>query len=319
MRNARISILNTRMAYNSDEEDSLVLDKACDGIKNLGKDRPDLILLSEIFSTYVREETPAYVKSIAQSVPGPLSDRLSLLAKEFNTYIAFGMFRKDGDDVFNSLVLLDRNGNHVWTYDKMTPVICEMDDWGIKPGGYPQSYECDFGRIGAAICFDINFLELAEIYSRQKIELLLFSSVFPGGRLVDIWALRYGFAVACSTYCDNNKIMDCTGTTISKTSNKIPHITGILNLNRRIVHMDGNLEKLEKIRDKYAGDVLIEDMRDEGCCILRSLKPGLEVDSLFEEYGVEYLDSYFTRSRKVREQNGGFPCFDYNIKFGDKL
>ena len=93
---------------------------------------------------------------------------------------------------------------------------------GIAAGTMLTSYQCDFGRVGGAICFDINFSELAEIYCRQDVELLLFASNFPAGKLLDAWAVRYGFAIAGSTLYDHNRVIDCTGTTVGHTSDIMP-------------------------------------------------------------------------------------------------
>lgn len=304
MREVRVSTVNTQRAdpvYS--QEKSLALAK--ERIESIGRDRPDIIILAEHFANSASVATREDYKRVAQSVPGPISEELSALARKYRTYIAFGLARKDGEDVFNSLVLLDRDGRHVWTYDKSTPVTLETTACGVLPGREPASYQCDFGRVGGAICFDINFLELAEIYSRQDVELVLFSSMFPAGRLLDVWAIRYGFNIAGSTWYDRNRIIDCTGATVARTSDIMPYTTAVLNLNRCVLHMDGNLGKLDEIRTKYAGDVLVEDMRDEALCVLTSLKKGLEVHDLIRDYKLEKLYDYLNQAREMRSSCGG--------------
>ena len=149
---------------------------------------------------------------------------------------------------------------------------------------------------------------MGQIYFDQQIELLLFASAFPAGRLLDAWALRFGFAIAASTYYDNNRIIDCTGITVARTSDHLPYATAVMNLNRRVVHMDYNLAKLDQMRSAYAGDVIIENLRDEGMCVITSLKRGLEVVDLMKEFDVMTLPAYFAHSRQVREQHGGLPA-----------
>ena len=274
MRQARISIINTHQ-LGATEDDGIRLARARERIQAAGRDRPDLALLPELFANSPRENTREAAAQAAQPVPGPISEELAPLARHFHAYIAFGLLRRAGERLYNSLVLLDRAGEPVWIYDKVTPVDVEMTDWGETPGALPQAFACDFGRIGAAICFDINFNELAEHYAHQDIELLLFASAFPAGRLLDAWAVRYGFAIAGCTYYQNNRIIDCTGATVARTSDLLPYATAALNLNRRVVHMDKNLARLDQMRSKYAGEVLIEDLRDEALCVITSLKEGL--------------------------------------------
>ena len=319
MREARISIVSRgpkatlgRKEDAVDETSPAILTAVKGLIEKVSRDKPDIILLPEIFANHPEDMVPASAAKAAQTVPGPLSEELSGLARKYRTYIGFGLLRRCGRRIFNSLVLLDRSGKHVWTYDKTTPMPTEMIGWGVTPGSRPRSFDCDFGRVAGAICFDINFLELAEIYLRQDAELILFSSAFPAGRLLDVWAIRYGFNLAGSTWYDYNRVIDCTGVTIGQTSDILPCTTTVLNLNRRLVHMDFNLGKIERLLKKYAGDVVVQDLRPEATCVITSLKKGLEVTDLIREFRIERLPAYFDRSRRVRQKNGGLKV----IKWG---
>lgn len=307
MRLAKISVVNTHRGATG-EDTSVYLPRAVERIHSVARDRPDLILMSEVFANHAAKPTRRATAEAAQDLEGPITEELSALARRYRAYIAFGLLRRQGACIYNSLVLLDRKGKPVWVYDKTTPMTTEITGCGIRPGRKPAPFDTDFGRIGGAICFDLNFNELAELYWRQETELILFSSAFPGGRLLDNWAVRYGFAVAQSTWYDHNRIMDCTGATAAQTSDLLPAMTACLNLNRRVVHMDFNLGKLDRMRDQYRGDVLVEDMRQEATCVITSLKPGLEVSSLIKEFKVETLPHYFDRARRTRARNqGGLP------------
>jgi predicted amidohydrolase len=304
MREARISIVNTANVINREGRDVL-LDRARERIGLVARDRPDVILLTEQFANCPIDNNQCGSHGTAEDLSGPITQELAALAKEHNTYIAYGMLRRDGERFFNSMVLLDRKGKPAWIYDKITPVPYETEQCGVTPGKRPAAFNTDFGRIGAAICFDINFIEIAEAYFEQDIELLLFPSAFPAGRLLDAWAVRYGFAIAGSTWYDHNRIIDCTGATVGRTSDFCSYTTAVLNLNRRVVHMDGNMDGLDRMRTRYAGDVLIEDMREEATVAVTSLKKGLEIKDLMKEFEIESLYAYFTRSRKVRKEHGG--------------
>ncbi|MCL5674880.1 MAG: carbon-nitrogen hydrolase family protein [Candidatus Omnitrophica bacterium] len=304
MRQIRLSIVNS-VKSGIKEEASVILKKVRERIEKLGADKPDIILLSEMFANCPCACSYAETQKSAQSIDGPISEELSSLAKKFHSYIAFGLLRQSGKSFYNSIVLLDRNGKPVWIYDKVTPMIDEIKKCHIIPGKKPISYSSDFGRIGGVICFDINFSELAEIYFRQGTELLLFSSAFPGGRLLDMWAVRYGFNIMGSTWFDNNRVIDCTGATVGRTSDVFPYTTTVLNLNRRVVHMDNNLSKIENMLNKYKGDIILEDLRDEATCVITSLKKGLEVSELIKEFKITTLPAYFDQSRKTRKDNGG--------------
>lgn len=306
MRETRVSIVNTLGNAGQFPGDcKKAREIARERIECVGRDRPDIILTSEIFAN--RAGSGEHRHALAESVPGPITEEFAPLARKYQTYIALGMHRRGKDDqVYNSLVLLDRSGEVVWVYDKVNLTVGELEA-GSAPGAIPQSYMCDFGRVGAAICFDINFLELAELYHRQGVELVLFSSAFPAGRLLDMWAVRYGFNIAGETWYTGNRIIDCTGATVGRTSDLMQYATAVLNLNRRVVHMDFNMEKLDAMRTKYAGDVIIEDLREEAFCVITSLKKGLEVADLIKEFDIELLPDYLDRSRRQRKEHGGEP------------
>ena len=302
MREARIAVVATR-SRPAPMDNLESLEKAVERIHKVGRGRPDLILLPELFANH--PDSARQAAEIAQSETGPIAETLAPLARRYGTYIAFGLLRRAGRRLFNSLVLLDRTGKPAWIYDKATPVVTEMRVTGIQPGRRPAPFDCDFGRIAGAICFDVNFLELAERYVRRDVELVLFSSAFPAGRLLDQWCVRYGFSLAGSTWYAHNRVLDCTGQTVAQTSDIIPYTIARLNLNRRVVHMDFNLEKIEKMLDRYRGDVLVDDLRDEAVCVITSLKKGLEVADLIREFRIETLPKYFDRSRRVRREHGG--------------
>ena len=286
MREARISLVPVHVPGQPGGAVDLPA-KAREYIEGVSRDRPDLILLPELFANEAPEGTAAAAQAAAQAVPGPLSEELAALARRYRTYIAFGLLRRVGEQVYNSLVLLDREGRWVWTYDKVAPVDWEMERCGVTPGAPPRAFQADFGRLGAAICFDINYNEIGEMWFRQDVELLLFASAFPGGRLLDAWAVRFGVAIAGCTWNAENRVIDCTGATVARTSNLLPYATAVLNLNRRVVHMDYNLDKIE------------------ACCVITSLKVGLEVADLIREFEITPLAAYFDRSRCVRERHGG--------------
>ncbi len=304
MREARVSIVNTRRASGPKVGRDALLDMARERIARVAADGADLVLLSELFATNPDGHGPEDAARAAEEVDGPVGSAMAECARRHSLYVAFGLLRRQGGRLFNSLVLLDRAGTVVWVYDKVSPVPFEMTGWGETPGT-PSTYRCDFGTVGAAICFDINFGERAEIYQRKGVELLLFASAFPAGRLLDAWAIRHGFAIASSTYYDDNRILDCAGATVARTSDLRPQATAVLNLDRKVVHMDGNLDRIERVKAKHGRDVIVEDLRDEALMVVTSLRKGLDIGQVLAEFEIQSLSDYLDASRRVRAGAGG--------------
>jgi predicted amidohydrolase len=77
---------------------------------------------------------------------------------------------------------VDRKGKIAGIYDKNFPTIAEMEA-GIKASDKIAVIECDFGKIGIAICFDLNFEELLDKYSAADIDIIIYPSMLHGGVL----------------------------------------------------------------------------------------------------------------------------------------
>ena len=119
----------------------------------------DLIVLPEVW--------PGLGKPI--KIDDPLMQSMSALAKKHHTYIISPISRQDGELVYNTAVLLDRQGKIAGMYDKVFPVLPDPPGQTIngefgslngRPGRDVPVFETDFGRIGMAICFDGQFPEV---------------------------------------------------------------------------------------------------------------------------------------------------------------
>ena len=65
---------------------------------------------------------------------------------------------------------------------------CRKIEKGSLCGKDAPVFECDFGRVAFAICFDLNFDELRLKYVKAKPDLIIFSSMYHGGLMQAYWA-----------------------------------------------------------------------------------------------------------------------------------
>ncbi len=178
---------------------------------------PDVVLLGEAIN---HAGAPGSLDDHAEPVPGPTTARLAEVARRHSTYVAFSLLERDGPDIFNTGVLIDRRGSLVGTYRK-AQLPQEEVTVGEAPGDAFPVFETDFGKVGLMICHDTSFPEPARELSRGGAELILVP--IAGGRtpLVRARAIENGVWLATSGYDYDSEIVDPQGTVLAS----VPHDT----------------------------------------------------------------------------------------------
>lgn len=269
-------------------------------------DAPDIILLTE--SCMQNSQASATVEernANSDLLPegGPITKFFARKARQHNTYIIASYWRKEekGRGRYNSAVLFDRQGAVVGVYDKVFPTIGELEN-GVLPGKTARVFDTDFGRVGAIICFDLNFPELLEQYKRQGAELLCFLSMFRGGAMVPDLARRNQCFIASSVPRENGVIVDPLGRTLAESSQYGRIIFARINLDSQIVHIDNHVQKTRDLKRKYTDRVQIETASPEAVYFLSSSHPDKSIQDMMKEFGIVTLDEYLARSRALRER-----------------
>jgi predicted amidohydrolase len=207
---------------------SKMLDKA-------GEQRPDIVLLSEnLADRWV--DLP--VEKTAEPVPGRLTALLGEKARKYRMYVATSLHENADGIIYNTGVLIGRNGEITGKYRKVHLPLEEAEN-GITPGGDYPVFETDFGRVGMMICYDYWFSEPARILRLNGAELLLLPIAGDGDRLH--WdvisrarAIDNGvYLAASSTVAESSSaIIAPTGKVLSETSEDFGVAVSEIDLNR---------------------------------------------------------------------------------------
>jgi predicted amidohydrolase len=171
------------------------------------QERPDVIVLGEMINRVgVRGEPDVQ----AEPVPGPTTERMAQQARRYNAWIAFSIVERDGSDLFNTGVLIDRTGKIAGKYRKVQLPFEEVSR-GIAPGSDFPVFATEFGRVGMLICHDASFPEAARELALKGAELILMP--IWGGReaLVRARAIENGIYLATSGYDYPSEIISPTG------------------------------------------------------------------------------------------------------------
>jgi len=202
--------------------------------------KPDVVCLPEFCSIIgVPQEQYGSYAEVAVTLPdAPLCKVLSKKARQHNMYVLCGIIERDGCHIFNTAVLLGRDGACVGCYRKTHLTFGELRD-GISCGEDYPVFDVDFGRIAVHICYDEWFPEVARLYAHKGAEILFLP--VAGGKPIT-WrtrALDNGIYFVSSAIVPPSMIIDSSGAIIAET-----HGDGVvfadLNLDTRQINWYGD-------------------------------------------------------------------------------
>lgn len=243
-----------------------------------------------------------------ESLDGPTVSAMASLAKKHRTYIVCPIDRRDGLRRYNSTVLLDRNGQIACVYDKIYPYWAEFDvNPPVTPGREVVVHQADFGRVGFAVCFDVNFPAVWQRLADRGAELVVWPSAYSAGTSLQAHALNHHFYIVTSTWTCDCLVYDITGEEMLYQKSADLNVTRItLDLDRCIFHQNFNIEKRDRLLREHADEVEQEKwLEREQWFVLRAKRPGVSARALAKEYGLEELRDYLTRSRREIDARRG--------------
>jgi predicted amidohydrolase len=259
----------------------------------------DLIILPETWRSQGNEP---------ETLDGRVVNKLSEVAQRYNTYIVCPIDRKDGSLRLNTAVLLDRQGEIAALYDKVYPYWSE---YGLEPtvnvGRQVPVVQTDFGCVGMAICFDVNFPEVWQRLADQGAEVVLWPSAYSAGRSLQAHAINHHFYIVTSTYTPDCIVYDINGDEIHYEKGEEINISRItIDLDRGIYHENFNMDKLKKLLAERGDEVEMEQwLKREQWFVLKAKRPGVSARRLARQYGLEELRAYLSRSRQEIDKMRG--------------
>ncbi|AMM53856.1 nitrilase [Pyrococcus kukulkanii] len=129
-------------------------------IKEAEKLGARLVVLPELFDTGYNFETREDVFEIAQPIPdGETTSFLMDIARDLEVYIVAGTAEKDGENLYNSAVVVGPSG-YLGKYRKVH--LFYREKYFFEPGdlGF-KVFDLGFLKVGVMICFDWFFPESA--------------------------------------------------------------------------------------------------------------------------------------------------------------
>lgn len=148
-------------------------------IRHAANQGAQLVVLQELHNTryFCQTENPQYF-DLAETIPGPSSERFSQLAIELNVVIVTSLFEKRATGLYhNTAVVFDKNGNLAGQYRKM-----HIPD---DPGFYEKFYftpgdlgfnpiTTSIGTLGVLVCWDQWYPEAARLMALAGADMLIY-------------------------------------------------------------------------------------------------------------------------------------------------
>jgi len=128
---------------------------------------------------FVPVETPDTWRKNAQPIPGPLTHYLCDVAQKTKKWLVPGsMYELDGNDIYNTSIVISPEGEIVTKYRKMFPWL--PYEAGTKAGDEFCIFDVpDVGRFGLCICYDMWFPEVARTLAWMGAEVILQPTMTP--------------------------------------------------------------------------------------------------------------------------------------------
>lgn len=177
-------IAGVQMAVSSWDAQGTV-DKMSDVAVNIAKSFPwvNLVMFHELvvpgLMQFTTPDNKEWWRENAEQIPGPLSDRLCLLARRTGQWLVPGsMWELEGDRIYNTALVISPDGEIAAKYRKMFPWL--PYEAGTSPGNEFCVFDIpDVGRFGLCICYDMWFPEVARTLAWMGAEVILQPTMTP--------------------------------------------------------------------------------------------------------------------------------------------
>ena len=173
------------------------MDEFVDGMEAMSRAqypgrRLDLAVLMEWFISRPGKTTDQMAVRYAE-----VSERISACARSHGCYLIAPMcLREEGEPArfSNASFLYDRQGRLVGVYRKVHPTMGN-EETNITPGREFPVFDCDFGRLGIQVCYDVMFPDGWQALANKGAEIVAFPSETSVTSGPSMYALQHRYYV----------------------------------------------------------------------------------------------------------------------------
>jgi agmatine deiminase len=172
---SRVSIALIQTSVSEDLD--LNLKKTLEKVREAASKGAQIVCLQELFRTrYFPQRDGKDARALAETIPGPSTQALSMLAEELQIVIIVPVFEKDESSFYNSVAVIDADGSLLPTYRKVhiphDPLFYEQSYF--TPGEEIRVYDTRYAKFAALICYDQWFPEAARAAALSGAQIIFY-------------------------------------------------------------------------------------------------------------------------------------------------
>ena len=285
MRNVKVAAVQMSCQAVVDEN----IKKAEKLIEEAAERGANIILLPELFERqYFCQERRYEYYEIAKSIDkNDAVNELRPVAKKLNVVLPLSIYERDGNSLYNTVVMIDGDGSILGKYRK-THIPDDhfyQEKFYFTPGntGF-KVWDTEFGKIGVGICWDQWFPETARSMALMGAEMLLYPTAIGSEPILDVdssehWRrVMQGHAAAnlmpviAANRIGTESVMPCKENGGQESSLKFYGSSFITDNTGKII-ADAGRDKEEIIYSEFDLDKLDEDRLSWG--LFRDRRPSL--------------------------------------------
>ena len=187
MRNVKVAAVQMSCMGTTDEN----IAKAEKMIKDAAFHGANIILLPELFERqyFCQERRYEYYEYAKPVEENPAVRSLTPLARELDVVLVLSIYERDGNSLYNTVVMIDADGSLLGKYRK-THIPDDhfyQEKFYFTPGntGF-KVWDTKYGRIGVGICWDQWFPETARAMALMGAEMLLYPTAIGSEPILDV-------------------------------------------------------------------------------------------------------------------------------------
>jgi predicted amidohydrolase len=281
---------------------------ATDAIKKYPSRGLDLAILPE--TTVTSPHGPASQRAIP--LHGPVLETFGALARRHRTYVVVPLDLVEesvsGPFYSNAAVLLDRRGKVAGIYRKVHPVAGlghnDLEN-GITPGQEFPIFDCDFGKLGIQICWDMVFDDGWQALADKGAEIVVWPSQSPATAQPAARAGRHRYFIVSSCWRNNSTIFEPTGLVAARIETPGKVLVHQLDLSYAVLGWSPLLRDGTWLAEKYGERVGYHYEPREDLGMFWSNDPQTTIGTMIQSLGLEEIDVQIARNRRLQDSARG--------------